>query len=609
VNGLKVLPENLRAATKALETLEGLSLLRDWSWTEKVQRWALHCRLAPTAVLANGPVPKETDWFVTATPNYPAGAISFYPAKINGLTQTFPHQSYNGDGDPGLPWRRGDLCLNTSVHALNQPGLDTAPVSIEDRLYWHFIRACTWLTAASRGELFLPGEPYELPQLPSLKGDKSLLAFSESDDLSAWESVTARVGLLDLGPVLRESKTFFVKNFQTLKKASFLSPAWGQILSGAKTSQVAVWIRLDQYPLLPVWQAPRTWGELREAVRTQGIDLDQLFREVFPLLRYGKNHFAMFGFSIPAKVGSPPVQMHWIACELPVLSRGVRTADGFRTNEFGYWMRDRHELIHNDRLIQWQLTENWAAQELTSRGRLPEDICQSSIVMIGGGALGSVLAEMLVRSGSYRMTILDGEVLTAGNLVRHTLGLNELRTSKAESLALRLNRVSPHAHVYGNYATFPEIDADTALRLESADIVIDCTAEDETLLALRHYPWKRKRHFFSLSLGMRARRLFCFSETSKQFSVSTFEELIGPWLEHERQEYADVELPREGVGCWHPVFPARVDDIEMFASVGVKYIERILSFAEERMDLTVYEQEFDDAGWAGIRKAQAAGRG
>lgn len=36
-------------------------------------------------------------------------------------------------------------------------------------------------------------------------------------------------------------------------------------------------------------------------------------------------------------------------------------------------------------------------------------------------------------------------------------------------------------------------------------------------------------------------------------------------------------MPWEGIGCWHPVFPARADDIALNAALAVKFIESFLN--------------------------------
>jgi hypothetical protein len=30
----------------------------------------------------------------------------------------------------------------------------------------------------------------------------------------------------------------------------------------------------------------------------------------------------------------------------------------------------------------------------------------------------------------------------------------------------------------------------------------------------------------------------------------------------------------EGIGCWHPVFPATADDVNLWAAIGSKFVRR-----------------------------------
>jgi hypothetical protein len=78
-------PEELLAARRSLEGLEGLTLLGDWEWREDAAgpsegRWVLRCRLSPPVDPA-GPVPASTDWYVLVDAAYPWGSVKFYPAE------------------------------------------------------------------------------------------------------------------------------------------------------------------------------------------------------------------------------------------------------------------------------------------------------------------------------------------------------------------------------------------------------------------------------------------------------------------------------------------------------------------------------------------------
>jgi hypothetical protein len=45
-------------------------------------------------------------------------------------------------------------------------------------------------------------------------------------------------------------------------------------------------------------------------------------------------------------------------------------------------------------------------------------------------------------------------------------------------------------------------------------------------------------------------------------------------LEQDRIALANARLPAEALGCWHPLFPARVDRIWAMVAVAVGHIER-----------------------------------
>ena len=107
----------------------------------------------------------------------------------------------------------------------------------------------------------------------------------------------------------------------------------------------------------------------------------------------------MLGFPIPEHVGEKLSHMHWQALQLPILSFGTKTAKGFRTNEAGYWQRDRTELFKGSAGINWRHSENWHPEQLGTRGKLPTQITSANILLLGAGALGATLAEQLVRAG------------------------------------------------------------------------------------------------------------------------------------------------------------------------------------------------------------------
>ncbi|MFX3637335.1 MAG: hypothetical protein ACE3L7_01670 [Candidatus Pristimantibacillus sp.] len=59
-------------------------------------------------------------------------------------------------------------------------------------------------------------------------------------------------------------------------------------------------------------------------------------------------------------------------------------------------------------------------------------------------------------------------------------------------------------------------------------------------------------------------------------------------------------MPREGIGCWNPVFPARIDDVWLMSAVVVKGIEKYIEKPATRPTLLIYEQKYEDGIFSGI---------
>lgn len=596
--------DDLRAGRRALEGMSGVILLEDWTWHDAAQKWALRLRLSPDDPGSVHPIPSETDWYLLAHADYPLGGVSLWPARDGGLTQTFPHQTYNGDGVADWPWRSGNACVATPGKPLGRLSQDIEPTDADGRLRWNVARTLEWLHFASRGELLQPGDPFELPQYPIGVRSHSIVAFSEgADTFDIWSTVSDSVGLVDLVTLkLTPSTVYAARQFRTVDGRIVVEPSWGHIVLEAGSDVVrGAWIRLPSVPVLPPWQAPTTWGELARSARLQGIHLADRLKPIAAKFRDSKSHVLLVGAPIPTTVAGAPVELHWQAIELPVLTKPGQKVDGFRDGEPGWWHRDRCQVFGSAQGMTWLPSENWHPDRLRIRGGLNDGIRDRHVVLVGAGALGSVVAEMLVRAGSRQVTVIDGDTVAMGNLVRHTLTLDVLRANKAQAIADRLNRVSPHADVRAITNSFPLASENVRATITECDIVVDCTGADDVLDHLARFPWVGTKLFASLSLGFEAHRIFCYAARADRFPADDFTTRIQPWLRQEQSEGG--EYPWEGPGCWHPVFPARFDDVAMMAAAGVRFLESCLANDSADPKLTVYERWEEDDQLGGIRIA------
>lgn len=605
--------EELLVGRRELDDVPGYELLGDLVWQRDARCWALHFRLCvpvPPDEVRDHDVPETTDWYALIEPEYPAGELSIRPASQGGLAETYPHQTRNLPPRAGEPWRDGVVCVATPARGFGRHTLDAEPHHAADRLRWHVDRTRSWIEAARRGELLRGGEPFELPIYATL--ERPWVIFdTAAADLSRWEVQPDRFGYATLRESRSNPRLRVLSSFTGMDPdgPAQINAEWGSLLGGPIDPGLrhrAIWLRVDTFPVLKPWRAPETWAELTESLATGGVNLMDILHRLAPGLRDEKQHFLLIGAPIPIHVGEPPVLMHWIALQMPELSTLAKPRKGFRAGEDGAWRRDQAEVLRPERSLVWIPTQNWSPDEIATRGRAAPTLRDARIVLIGAGAMGSALAELLVREGAGgALTILDGETLAVGNLVRHSLTLAEVGAYKASALAHRLNAVNAYARVVGVDLEFPG-DARGREALATADLVIETTGSDALLSQLQEYEWVGSRLFVSASIGFYARRLFLFCARGACFPLRDYAAAVDPWLLQERVEIDGHEMPWEGTGCWHPVFPARASDFAMLAGVALRQIEAGMGTREGAHVLHVTERTENATGDIELRRAALA---
>ena len=84
-------------------------------------------------------------------------------------------------------------------------------------------------------------------------------------------------------------------------------------------------------------------------------------------------------------------------------------------------------------------TAHTGESTLCLRAGLDADIlANKKIVLVGLGAIGSLLAEMLIRSGVSALTFIDGDIIRPGNCIRHIATVTDIGRNKAEVVKDRL---------------------------------------------------------------------------------------------------------------------------------------------------------------------------
>lgn len=599
-------PPALLVARRALDALPEVELLEEWQLTDGGGRgeWQLKVRLRPSALGDVVPVPEETDWYVVAQSVYPKGIISILPATEKGLPGFFPHQMRElPDQLSGVPWRNRKVCVATdSENNLSRTG-DEEPRGERDRLRRHVSRALSWLEAASRDELLAEGDPFELPVFPGSVGSRLRVAFHEGpESFEVWSRTEAQAGTAQVVRLAKGTREYVVlRSFSTSGDELIVSPPWSDAIATLRPLQRAVWLRLPALPVLSPYEAPATWGDLRRLAAQQGVELDAVLRPALAAARRFAPTLALVGIPVPALSRGEPERLHWQPVVLPTLSsnRAVSKAKG-RLGEDGRWQLDRHGAFADLAPLAWGWAENWHPDQLGSRGRFAA-LTGQRVVVLGAGALGSMVSELLVRAGVTSLAIFDADELVAGNLVRHTLVSSDLGSLKSFALRDRLNWANPSADIFA-FSSFSPTTAEARAWALSADLLIDTTGSHDVVEAMAAFEWPSSIAFASVSVLYAAEHLLLFLAEGQRFPLDDFDRAVQPWLERERE--AGHEFPQEGIGCWHPVFPARADHIWQLASVAVSAVEARFAARPWLGDLYVYRRGFDQDGLPSLERVE-----
>ena len=597
-----LLPPAIERGLRSLRSVVACSIEDSPKFNQQAKRWVV--RITLRRDMGTEFVGAATRWCVLLDNTYPFGRISFYPSSEGGITVTFPHQSQNAPGKDRRGWREGRLCLDMPLGGERRVVVVRDPVGDADqRLRWHTERALEWLHRAANDNLVAAGDPFELPDRPVRGWRHARVIHDESSaSFTAWNGRVGSFGIVRLGTLKEIKGVLATQSFEDQR--GDVVRGW----SGRELGDLAMeqrvngfWWLWPQPVVVRPWQAPETWRDIRRIAKTMNIDVDSMFRWLFPQLQGSKfRAILLLGYPMPRRVGEDASEIHWDSLLLPILDEAAGQPRGFRPNARGWWHRDRCGNFADTVALKYLFTDNWSEDRLQARGRLPRSVRDCNITVLGVGALGSVVSELLVRAGAKNIALVDEDVLESGNINRHVATLADVGSPKVSVVAERLRQISPTVRVVEFSERLPSDATAIEAQLDEYDIIIDCTSSDVALATLERAWWSIPRTFASFSLGFGGRRLFSFSVSGNRFPHDEFIRSVRPWLEHESKVWADNDEVFEGAGCWSPLFPARYDDVVLAAAVCVKELEMLVAKRPSEPRFRVFAQTSTDDGFQGF---------
>lgn len=112
------------------------------------------------------------------------------------------------------------------------------------------------------------------------------------------------------------------------------------------------------------------------------------------------------------------------------------------------------------------------------------------VTIIGCGSGGSKVAEYLVKAGVNNLVLIDSDILTTHNIIRHSCQLDDISMEKVYAVSNKLRRINPSIKVDPIVKCLYVIDPSVDELIKDSNLIIVATASNEELF--NEYAYSRR---------------------------------------------------------------------------------------------------------------------
>ena len=223
--------------------------------------------------------------------------------------------------------------------------------------------------------------------------------------------------------------------------------------------------------------------------------------------------------------------------------------------------------------------------------------CESKIVAVGMGALGSQIYNNLARAGYGRWTVIDNDILLPHNCARHYLGDWAVGTNKARTMAeigrLILNEPTFAEAINTNFLRSAGQAEAINTALKSAEVVLDMSAS----VAVSRHMAKSEHSPRTISIFMtpQGNGLVVAAEDEKRrirldwLEMLHYRAVLNEPALHQSLQSNDAHL-RYGNSCRDVSVELAQDDTCMWSGIASKSIRQIRETGEPSLRIYVSDQ-------------------
>lgn len=360
---------------------------------------------------------------------------------------------------------------------------------------------------------------------------------------------------------------FLVKSFSVNNDlgSEVIPCSWSEDYHNKDTTHLGFFYYLDHTPATHNKFIFENWSQLNPYISREFLKW---------LNEYQKsNNSELKNTWIPIFLGYPTIneEIHWAVAKLsignfPIIGEPEKM-NGIKT---GKWFS-----VLSDTEISWSIAHNSSYHYFFGRGKLCDEITNKNILIIGTGAIGSMIATTLVRGGARNISLADFDVKEPENVCRSEFFFDTGYSNKVIELKKILNSISPFANVkllddnyfdlipktyFGNGNSKQLLSA----HLHEYDLIFDCSTDNDLMYVLDSL--ELNGDLINLSISNHAKELICgFYPNVHNFITTVFGSEINN----------DVNDLYEPTGCWDPTFKASYNDINSIVQFAVKHINQL----------------------------------
>ncbi|MEH7889517.1 ThiF family adenylyltransferase [Elizabethkingia meningoseptica] len=242
-----------------------------------------------------------------------------------------------------------------------------------------------------------------------------------------------------------------------------------------------------------------------------------------------------------------------------------------------------------DGKIIWGLTRNISYKYFFGRGTFGENLVNKKILVIGVGAVGSMLATTLTRGGCKYIDLIDHDTKEYENVCRSEYMFSQGITNKVLELRKILSDISPFVNIEGGDSAYIErgikafyndkkYNNTIEEHFDQYDLIFDCTTDNDLMFVLESL--NLEVDILNISITNHAKEMVCaFYPNMYRFVNNQFSNVL-------KNNVEDLYNP---TGCWNPTFKASYNDINVLVQLALKHVNYMFSENRPRNNFVIKE--------------------